>query len=92
MKQEIMLLNRIPRTFTNKETGEVTEMVLITYGIYMDDENCKGYAPLECYAKASSIPILDKYLGKKIVATLQVTPQQYGFKYSLVEINNERIR
>lgn len=92
MKQEIFLLNRIPKTFTNKETGEVNEMVLITYGIYMDDEKCKGYAPLECYCKAESIEIIDKYLCRKVNAEINITPLNNGFKYSLVSLNNERIR
>lgn len=92
MELDILLLNRIKKSFTNKDTGEVTPMILITYGINMEDEFSKGYAILECYSKDNSLDIIDKYLGKRVKAEIRMIPQSNGFKYSLISLNNEKIR
>lgn len=92
MKEKILLLNRVKRTFTNKDTGEVNQMLLVTYALQVDDEDFRGYAPLECYTKDVAIDIVDKYLGKFVEAEIKTIPQQNGFKYTLVSLNNERVR
>lgn len=92
MKEKVLLLNRVKKTFTNKETGEVKPMVLVTYAILVEDEDFKGYAPLECYTKDVAIEVIDKYLGRFVEAEIKTIPQQNGFKYTLVSLNNERIR
>ena len=94
MKEKILLMSRFPKTFTNKETGEVNEMLLITYAMYIDGDTneLKGYVPLECYTKISALEIVDKYIGKVVESEIKKIPIQNGFKYSLLSLNNEKIK
>jgi len=89
----ILILNTSPKTFRNNETGEVNDMALVTYGRYCEPtEYFNGYAIFEGYLPAKALEVANKYVGKNVKAKIREIPQKNGVKYSLQELNNEKLR
>ena len=93
-KQEITIINYEPKNFVDKKTGEVTEMILIHYVTKIDDipEKFYGYAYLECYLNGKQTDTIKQYIMRKAVAELAKVPTNNGFKFSLMSIDNKKLR
>ena len=93
MEQQIILLNYNERNFTNDKTGEVLDMLLVQYAIYLEDDihGSKGWFPLDSYCKAVNKAIIEKYLAKSVKAKILITPNQNGLKYRLTALNGEEL-
>ena len=64
--KKVILLNLQKVSFSNKETGQVTTMCKITYGIDLTkSDSFNGYSILETYAKESAFNELEKVLKKE---------------------------
>ena len=89
---KIVILNLTKVTFKNKTTGEVNEMVKVTYGTHVpDEERFSGMAILECYLKKETFNKLKDYIGKPINADFKKIRLNNGFKYTLSSIDNVEI-
>ncbi len=88
-KLNILLLNLQKVSFKNDNTGEVTVMTKIVYGIDLPKvDGFSGYSILESYAKESAFADLDKYLRKVQQATVSYRPTSNGVKYVITKIND----
>lgn len=87
-----IILNVQDRDFRNSTTGEITEMILITYGAtYVDVDGVIQYAPIEGYCSRKNKSNLTRYIGKSCNLTVRKTPLKNGFKYSIVAIDNNKL-
>lgn len=90
---EIVILNLEKLNFKNQKTGEVNEMVRVTYGsLVPDEERFSGLAILETYQNVKFFDTIKEFIGKKVNANFKKIPLKNGFKYSLVSINNKELK
>ena len=91
--KKVILLNLQKVSFSNKKTGQVTNMCKITYGIDLTkSDSFNGYSILETYAKESAFNGLEKVLKKECVATVESKPTQNGVKYVITKINDTPVK
>jgi hypothetical protein len=89
---EIIILNLEKLNFKNQTTGEISQMVRITYGsLVPDEERFSGLAILECYQVQKYFDKLKDYIGKKVNASFRKVRLKNGFKLSLVSINDTKL-
>lgn len=89
---EITILNLEKLNFKNNTTGEISQMVRITYGTRVpDEERFSGLAILECYQVSKYFDILKEYVAKKIEAGFKKVRLKNGFKLSLQSINGKKL-
>lgn len=92
-KVKITILNLQKVTFTNKKTGEVTDMTKVNYGIELSKtDNFVGLSILECYCNAKAFANLERFINKEVVADMEKRPTSNGFKYVITKVNNESIK
>lgn len=90
---KVILLNLQKVNFSNKETGQVTTMCKITYGLDLTKtDNFVGYSVLESYAKESAFAGLEKVLKRECMAVMEYKPTQNGVKYVITKINDTPVK
>lgn len=90
---KVLLLNLQKVNFSNSDTGKVTTMTKITYGVDLTKtENFSGYSILESYAKEEAFNGLEKVLRRECVATVEYKPTQNGVKYVITKINDTPVK
>lgn len=92
-KVKIVILNLQKVTFGDKNTGEVTEITKVNYGINLSKTHrFVGLSILECYCNEKAFVNLEKYINKEVIADMEKRPTSNGFKYVITKINNESIK
>lgn len=90
------IINCSLNEFTNKETGEVTQMTKVTYIHPKEDtESFVGPATLECYKVGNYLNLIkdktiDKY-DRTVELELEEEFTKNGIKFRLISIDNKRL-
>ena len=91
-KMKITILNLQKATFTNENTGVVNFMTKITYGLRLRrDENFVGFSLMNCFVKDDKLQSLESYIGKEVIATMQLRPTEKGVNYVITKLNDKDI-
>ena len=90
------IINVSLNEFTNKETGEITQMTKVTYIHPKEDtENFVGPATLECYKVGNYMNVLkdktiDKY-DRTLDLELEEEFTKNGIKFRLISIDGKKL-
>lgn len=93
LKTKGILINMEPKSFANKNTGEITEMTLVRYAIPTENqEEFKGGVVLECYTVKEAYTKLDKMLFHECAIEISQKPTSNGTKYVLLSVNDINLK
>lgn len=94
-KRKIGVISIEPQQFTNQSTGEVTEMLRVTYAVKInkDSERFKGSNILTSYVPKKELEKLEKYLiTLTSVADIEERATDNGTKWVIKSINDVKLR
>lgn len=94
-KRKIGVISIEPQQFINQSTGEVTEMLKVTYAVKInkDSERFKGSNILTSYVPKKELEKLEKYLiTLTSVADIEERATVNGTKWVIKSINDVKLR